>query len=45
LGLSAGARYRARGFDGRHLKIAAGQVDVAVPEQFRSELVLVERAL
>jgi alpha-galactosidase len=44
-GLSAGARYRARGFGGTKLRISAGQLAVTVAEPFRSELVLVEKTV
>jgi hypothetical protein len=44
-GLSAGARYRARTFDGTKLKIIAGQLAVTVAEPFHSELVLVEKTV
>jgi alpha-galactosidase len=43
-GLTPGVRYRARRFDGASLQISVPGLTVTVPEQFRSELVLVEKA-
>ena len=43
-GLTPGVRYRARRFDGASLQISVPGLTVSVPEQVRSELVLVEKA-